>query len=76
MITDPISDVNKHINYASVLRGFSHGSRSRGLRTFQNYPLLYGSTAREGSRASEHCVVHSFRLSLTLPCTSTGSVVQ
>ena len=76
MITDPLAHVNKRIKNAPVLRGFSHGSPSHGLRPRQNSPLLYSSTARARSPVFDYSEVQGFRLSLTLPCNDSTGVVQ
>lgn len=69
MITDPIvlEVLDRSPAPASVVRGFSHVSRSHYLGPRENSPLWYGATARSiGGTKLNISSVFGFRVSLTL----------
>lgn len=81
MITDPIGleVLDRSSEPATVVRGFSHVSRSHYLGPLmrENSPLRYGSTARSvGGSKLMRSSVFGLRLVLTLPCNTTTGVVQ
>ncbi len=79
MITDPIvlEALDRSSVPATVVRGFSHVSRSHYLEPRENSPLRYGSSARStGGTQRMRSSVFSLRLVLTLPCNTTTGVVQ
>lgn len=79
MITDPIvlEALDRSTAPATVVRGFSHVSRSHYLGPRESSPLWYGSSARSiGGTQRMRSSVFGLRLVLTLPCNGAGSAVQ